>query len=830
MTLRTTIFSLALLLPGSAALLSAQETTMQRSSPTAHLRALNETVLQHHELALHAGPNQAGAIRNQATIDIQQRETAMAALIETDPDAVLQMAFSPALLASLKAAFPASASHFEEHQTWTGSLQSAVEDSLDLTASRVVHRFQSAGSTLLLHFSGPEPAPTAADLVIEGVRVAGHVAVRSAHPAAIRAASLAPTGSATLGPQKIVTILVNLPNFKLPSNVTPDFMKGVLFGNANSAIKNTPDWNVDDFWQQNSDGQASAPFTAGQVVGPYLLASNFNTDSTGAAFCNYSAMQQAAINAADPAVNFLSFNRIVIVMPANGACTWSGTSGLGYWSATSQDGPFSASFHWLRADTIPSRLTGVELAAHELGHGFGMSHARSRAYPGPPALALGAIGVAGVLTEYGDPFSIMASWGLGFYNAPHAQEVLGWLTPSNFTTVQAAGQFTLSAYETRNALTLVKALRVLRDAASNSWLWIEFRTNTGIYDSQLPSQGWSGALIHYEDASTGSYTNLLDFTPATTGVFTDAALASGQTWTDPYSNLSIAIGGITATSAGNTLSVSVNYGTPACATASPSVSLSPSNPTVSPNGATNFTATVTSNNAAACPVSAYSLTTVQPSGFRGALSATSLTLAGGATGAATLTETASTASGTFPVSVTAIDTGRPADTGTGTGTANVTVAAICTAANPTVTLSPSAVSLAAGASTSLTVTLKNNNSAACAAASWNLTSVQPLGFSGTFSKTSLTGIASGASGSVTLTEQAGTSLGTFPLSISGSGATASGIVGTGTATLTVSGCTLANPVVSISQSNGNIKAGSSTSWTVNVKNTNSSGCPPRRSR
>jgi M6 family metalloprotease-like protein len=816
MTIRSVIFSAGTILLCSASALIAQEI-----DSVASLRALNNQVLRHHEFAVSASDSQAAGIRAQAAVDIERREAALASLIETDPNAALKLAFSADLIHSLQAAFPASASHLEQTQTLTGWLQTAIEDSPDLRSGKLVHRMIAGGRSLEVYFSSALPATGSGEITIEGVQAAGKIAVRSFRPAAVSVQSAA-TGSGTTGAQKIVTVLVNLPAYKLPAGVTADVMKGVLYGNSYSSSQSTPNWSVDDFWQQNSDGLTSAPAASGQVIGPYSLASNYNTDSTGASACNYAAMEQDVINAVQSTVNFQSFNRVVIVMPNNGACTWAGVSSIGYWGATSNAGAFTASFHWLRADTITSRATGVQLAGHELGHGMGLNHARTRAYPGPPAQALGAINAAGTIVEYGDPFGIMSSWNLGFYSAMHAEEILGWLGATNYIQVQTTGQYTINAYETRNATGLVKALRVLRDAASNSWLWIEFHTNTGNYDSQVPSQVWSGALIHYEDASTGIYTNLLDFTPSATNVFTDAALAAGQTWTDPYTNLSITAGAISPTSTGSTLGVTVNYGVPSCVSASPTVLLSPLNPTVSAGGSTSLTMTVKSNNAAACPASSYSLATTQPSGFTGNLSATSLTLAGGASGSVTIAETAGTATGTFAVSATATDTSTPKDIGT--GTANITVAASCTLANPTVTVSPGADSLAAGASAALTITLKNNNSSTCAAASFNLTAVQPAGFSGTFSATSLNGLASGASGSVTLTETFGSTTGTFTLSITGASAATPSSQGTGTASLTVVTCALAAPVVSLSPPTSSIKPAGATSLTISVSNRDSGAC------
>ncbi|MDP9055013.1 MAG: hypothetical protein M3N93_12050 [Acidobacteriota bacterium] len=733
----------------------------QESENIARLRALNGTVLRHHQSAL--------GRKSQAPADIEKREMALAALIETDPSAALSVAFAPDLLQSLQASFPDSASHFETHQTWVGTLRTAVEDAPDLKNAKTVNRLLTPEGEFRVYLSASQPQPMSGSITVEGMRVLGNIAARTVRPAAIASASVS-NGAGTLGTQKIVTILVNLPSYKLPSAVTPDFMKGVLYGNAYASSQNTPNWSVDDFWQQNSDGQASAPFAAGQVVGPYNLTSDYNTNSTGAAFCDYLDMEQAAIAAADPAVAFPAFNRVVIVMPNNGVCSWSGISSVGYWQASSASGSFSASFHWLRADSITSRAAGVQLAAHELGHGFGLNHARSRAYPGPPAQALGAIGAAGALTEYGDPFGVMAAWNFGFYSAMHAEGVLGWLAPSNYTTVQNAGTYTISNYEARNASTLVKALRVLRDAASNSWLWIEFHTNTGNYDSQVPAQVWSGALVHYEESGTGAYTNLLDMTPASSGAFSDAALASGQTWTDPYTNLSITIGNITPTSGGSTLGVTVNYGVSGCKRANPTVTLSPSNPTVNTGGATTLTVTVKSNNGAVCPPSAYSLSAVQPSGFTGVLSATSLTLTGGASGTATLVETASSSVGTFAVSVTATDTADTADSAT--ATSNITTAAVCAPASPVVSIAAPSGALKQGASATWTVSVKNTSSSGCSAATFTLSAVQPSGLTGRFSASALT-IPPGATATATLTEAAN-SPGSFSVTVTAANGTYSG--------------------------------------------------------
>src|SRR5205823_6177441 len=82
-----------------------------------------------------------------------------------------------------------------------------------------------------------------------------------------------------------------------------------------------------------------------------------------------------------------------------------------------------------------------------------------------------------------------------------------------------------------------KALRIPREGTVSGELWVEYRQPAGLYESKLPPQGYTGALIHYEDSVNGvdgvlelySSTDLLDFTrgsaPDLRTDFRDPALA-----------------------------------------------------------------------------------------------------------------------------------------------------------------------------------------------------------------------------------------------------------------------------------------------------------------
>ncbi len=466
----------------------------------------------------------------------------------------------------------------------------------------------------------------------------------------------------TTGVQNVIVILATFPGVAPPSNITPQSVHDMFFGASPS---------VNSFWQETSYGTTSA---TGDVFGWLTLTGTYS----GTACQSLAAVQSDAMSAAAASgANFQNYNRVVVIFPDVLGCGWSGLSSIGCSSLSTPSGTINASSSYLSA-----AYASVQVATHELGHGLGLSHASSRGFAdsGGNPIPLGPLASSGTLTEYGDKFSAMSccTGNLGGeYAAPHKAEILGWLPPNaGYQTVQASGSYTLQPYEILGGL---KAIKVQRGTGNDAWLWIEYRQPDGSYDTPQSSGGafpspvntllvpqpYSGALIHYEDSATGLHSQLINYTPSDSSFFSPALLA-GQSWSDPYTNLSLSV--LSATSSG--LTVAVNYGPTPCTAAAPSVTVSPLNPSIYPGQSAGYAVSVTNNDSSGCSSSTIDLGSTAPSGWFTSLSAPSVTLSPGQSASVTMDKgaPAGTLAGTYAVNLNAATTASSAS-----GTANATV-------------------------------------------------------------------------------------------------------------------------------------------------------------
>jgi len=624
----------------------------QTNSTAARVRGLTDELLrvqeenQRIELFGDVQRGTGGAIfklRREAANLIEERAAALSELIEVDPNQALTLALSPEVLADLKKRFPEATPSLEWHGTWKGEIEQWVFDDASLL-SRTVTRLRAGQQDLELHFAGPNQERIQSGDVLEatGVVLGSKMVVASS---TVQAITTAQTCSTT-GVQNTAVLLVTFPGVTLPSTVTPQTVHDTFFGSGGHSL--------DGFWREASYGKTSA---TGDVFGQYTLDRSYSCNEA-------SLMRDAAISMATSAgANFQDYTRVFIVYP-NIGCT-AGFAQVGCSTLNSPSGPFTGSTSYIEADYM-SGDSGVCLAAHEGGHNLGLLHSGTQSFAPE---TLGVVGASGTITEMNDVFSTMGGCGsyIGHYAAPHKAEVLKWLDPtSNYQVVQRSGVWSIQPLEANS--TGVQALKVQRGTGNDAWLWIEYRQPIGAYDSRLPyTQAFSGALIHYVDSTTGGFTHLLDFTPdGTWDTWWAPALAVGNTWVDPYSNLSIAVQNADA----NALTVAVNYGADTCTHANPTVSLSPPNPSAVPGTDVGYTISLTNNDTTACPANTFSLSSGQPYGWPSSFSVSSLTVGPGQTATATMIKSAplSTSAGLYVV-----DTKAVAGMFAGSGVANMTI-------------------------------------------------------------------------------------------------------------------------------------------------------------
>ena len=606
------------------------------------VRGLNNALLKHLDQFERFGDPGS---RKDLTDIIVKRQAVLEKLVQKSAEKGIGLAMPEDIVRRITAILPEAAAILESYGDWQGTLECTIKDDATMTKREMVHNYRTKDGLLEIHFSGTDPDTKAGDVYqVKGVKVGKHIAVSDYQKDVVTQAATC----STQGVQNTIVLLVTFPGITPPANVTTSSVTDIFFGASGKT--------VNGYWKEASYNKASA---AGDVKGWYTLDRVYTCDE-------YYAMRTAAITAADADVTFPNYTRLFIVFPNPGGCSYAGLGTLGCTSLSSNDGSFTASTAWQLSAYMDNQDEGTKLSTHEGGHNLTLHHARSRDYVSEP---LGQPGTTGTFSEYGDTHSTMGSWNLGHYAAGHKVR-LGWLTSGGsdndrYQVVNTNGNYTILPTESTSSG--VKGLKVQRGTCgSNGHLWIEYRQPVGLYDSTLNSQVFTGALIHQEDSSTSTYTDLLDFfNPATTG-FSDPALGSGQSWTDTYTNLSLNV--TSATSSG--LTVNVSYGPNGCTQANPTVTLSPSNPSLYPGNSVNYTVTVKNNESCGCNNATFGLSTTQPSGWNTSWSATSITLAPGQSGSVTMTKTApsNAALGTYPVNATATNGSY-----TGTGTANATV-------------------------------------------------------------------------------------------------------------------------------------------------------------
>ncbi len=531
------------------------------------------------------------AERFQSTDDFaelaEERYEKLSELIESDPSEVLRVALPDGVLSKIPTALRA---YFEKREHLHGELEVIAE--CDDNDGRMLYYLNTEKGRFSLHFTNQpeEELLTGARVNVKGVRVGENIAVdqnttrSESNDFEINAPAVLPN---TLGEIKVLVLLVNFQN---------DMRQPFTIEQSNNLIFNTAsNSSVTNFYREVSYQQT---WLTGNTFGWFTLPINTG-DCGGRQTALYA--KQAAQNAG---INLSSYNKIVYVYPNMSSCGYSGFADLG------------GTETWINGSLNFPTIT------HELGHSFGLSHAKAW------DCGSSVIGSNCAVIEYGNMADVMGSAGAkGHFHAYH-KERLGFLNGGNtppVTLVQSSGTYFISPLSSQDFSP--KALKILKSIDSQgrkTWYYAEFRQPTG-YDSFLSyvysgSNLTKGLMITADSETNGAENFQLDLTPETASR-ADSALAVNQSFTDSSAGFTITT--LSADSSGATVKVTFGSQPPAtCVSANPSISASPTaTQWIGAGSVVSYSIVVSNNNSSDCINNTFNLQNSVPVGWSAVTSA-----------------------------------------------------------------------------------------------------------------------------------------------------------------------------------------------------------------
>ncbi len=404
--------------------------------------------------------------------------------------------------------------------TRTGVFRAAVEDDLGAGRARMRYELQTDdGEVVPLRFAGEPAAKTGDRIRVTGFRGRDAFDVDGVEPLGRAPLGREALSAWTTGAKKVLVMLLNFTNDSTFTATTVTNTQALFFG-AGSSVAN--------YYAEASYGQTSM---SGDVVLVTATVAKPTTCDTGTIQTQANAQAKAA--GKDPA----NYQFPVWIFPSISACGW---SGLGY---------VGGGGSWING--APSGSWGLLVAAHELGHNFGVMHAHSYDCGTVPIAPSGC-----TRSEYGDRFDTMGNNRAGHFNAQF-KDTFNWL-PAGTVKTHSGGSatYTIGALELPGQATYAVRIPTTGTSPTRTY-WIEWRNRTG-FDAGEPTTIVNGGLIRIAPSSGA---DLLDMTPAT-ATFDDAQLDPPLVFNDPQVGLTITTLSKTATS----ITVQIDYGAPPPAT------------------------------------------------------------------------------------------------------------------------------------------------------------------------------------------------------------------------------------------------------------------------
>lgn len=414
-----------------------------------------------------------------------------------------------------------------EYKSITGTSEVVIYDDFENKRAETQYFVNDDGVRYRIHFDKAPRLKSGQKIIIDGIGYNNDIVVADYE---ILDGAPGKADPRNLGDQKTVVLLVNfLDNRGEPGEL-------ITTQEASNRVFDDTNFNSINSWVKEVSYQKA--FMSGDVFGWYSLQEN--------QICNIFDLAQVSMDAANADVDFLQYDRLIVVFPDTSICNYDGFANIGPLSSViTPDGNNLLSIIGINGPLNIDDGTG----AHELGHNFGNYHAGfwecGDTCQSDPIVA--------------DPFDIMgSSGGRGHFNAFH-KETVGWFDPTNILGTTENGIYFIEPIEiTTNGL---QALKI--PIANGLNYSIEYRIPEG-YDSENYNFGsavlgidvYAGAMLHLDKFTSlpgnNLDTQLLDMFPNSNPnqLFDayDVVLREGQTFEDPDNNVSI-----------TTLSVTPNY-------------------------------------------------------------------------------------------------------------------------------------------------------------------------------------------------------------------------------------------------------------------------------
>lgn len=533
--------------------------------------------------SLEARPQLARPSRGEASPTLlnvlQVRQKLVEQLIRTDPGLVRSVMLPPTQADALRSESAEYAAAIESDTSWSGTLSAAVADDFEHGISTTHWHLQSGDRRIELFFVGNDNPMQHLhrSVSVRGVATARVMSVEGLH-AEITTGQFPGLNCTPTGAENTAVVVMEQPSGGQPYPVMNYFDDPTAWPWPQDYFSGTPN-STNAYWQESSFGRTSA---TGEVIGPYTFTSSHDCTDTD-------ALETDALNVlSSNSVDLSKYSRISVIFPVM-SCSFGGLGTIGCNAVSGYPNhPFS--FNWIpvRKDYTETFPVFWGLISHELGHNLGLNHSSSLQFGTTPLGAIdyvdnnGAGGTGspsvGARVEYGDPYTIMGNGSyncFGQYTAFNKAEYLTWMNRSSDVNeiTNGGGSFKIVPFENSSGL---RALRILRDPLTSSWLWLEYRQALGNYDSNLStcifggSNVLSGASVYYESPySQDGHLFLLDMNVSNSTSFDihNGALTPGTAWSDPYSLLTLS-----ATSADSTgINITASYDQPCATLSTPSV-------------------------------------------------------------------------------------------------------------------------------------------------------------------------------------------------------------------------------------------------------------------